>query len=77
MVCGLQTLGQPKTFLRGQQGQSGFPYLLFFCCVDICWGGPEARVSKTADTSVVCLPKYTHMIKSNIPLSFSKVLMKQ
>ena len=30
MVCGLQTLGQPKTFLRGQPGQSGFPYLLFF-----------------------------------------------
>lgn len=77
MVCGLQTLGQPKTFLRGQQGQSGFPYLHFFAVLTFAGGGPEAMVSKTADTSVLCLPKYTHMIKSNIPLSFSKVLMKQ
>ena len=58
MVCGLQTLGQPKTFLRGQPGQSGFSLFTFFCCVDICWGGPEVMVNKTVDTSVVCLPKY-------------------
>lgn len=71
MVCGLQTLGQPKTFWGVSKAGSFLIYFFFFFL--LCWhllGVVRSKGGKTADTSVVCLPKYTHMIKSHTTFIF-------